>query len=221
MTDLTKTTNTTPAISSRLAAAIEEIDPTKARLAFIIDATASREHCRDVAAGLMADMFRAATAVGTVEIQITYFRGESECQSSKWISSASALATILSALDCRAGYTQIARALRHVVKEHAKQTIHAVILVGDSAEEHGEIVLSAARELSSVPVFSFHEGHDKKAAEIFKAIAHTTKGAFAAFDSGSADRLRELLKAVVLFAQGGRKALAAHGGEAPASCSRN
>jgi hypothetical protein len=64
----------------------------------------------------------------------------------------------------------------------------------------------AASELG-VKLFVFGEGADPHATPIFKELARITKGAFASFDRGSAAQLRELLKAVAIFAAGGLAAL--------------
>jgi hypothetical protein len=54
----------------------------------------------------------------------------------------------------------------------------------------------------------FQEGDDERVAEIYAVIARTTGGAHCKFDSGAAQRLADLLKAVAAFAVGGVQALA-------------
>jgi hypothetical protein len=61
--------------------------------------------------------------------------------------------------------------------------------------------------LLGVPAFMFQEGADAKAETAFREIARLTKGAYCRFDTGSAQQLRELLRAVAAYAAGGRKAL--------------
>jgi hypothetical protein len=56
-------------------------------------------------------------------------------------------------------------------------------------------------------VFLFQEGREPAAERAFREIARLTRGAYCHFDAGSAQQLRELLKAVAIFASGGRKAL--------------
>ncbi|MGZ5919420.1 MAG: VWA domain-containing protein, partial [Hyphomicrobium sp.] len=63
--------------------------------------------------------------------------------------------------------------------------------------------------LLGVPVFMFQEGREPRAERAFKEIARLTRGAYCPFDAGSAKQLRELLKAVAVYASGGRKALVA------------
>ncbi len=62
--------------------------------------------------------------------------------------------------------------------------------------------------LLNVPVFMFQEGSDPRAETAFREIARLTRGAWCRFDKGSARQLRELLRAVAVYASGGHKALA-------------
>jgi len=50
----------------------------RGRLLFIVDATGSRERAWDMASKLQADMFSAAAGIGTLDVQLVYFRGISE-----------------------------------------------------------------------------------------------------------------------------------------------
>jgi hypothetical protein len=60
-------------------------------------------------------------------------------------------------------------------------------------------------------VFLFHEGSDRRVAAAFKEMARLSRGAYLAFDLASADRLRELLAAVAVYAAGGYRALEDYG----------
>ena len=60
----------------------------RARIAFVIDATGSREHAWDNAAQLQSEMFVEAVRLGGLEMQVTYFRGVDEVRSSNWTSDA-------------------------------------------------------------------------------------------------------------------------------------
>jgi hypothetical protein len=76
-------------------------------------------------------------------------------------------------------------------------------------EEDIDNLANLAGELGllGVPAFMFQEGHDTAAERAFREIARLTKGAYCRFDAGSADQLRELLRAVAAYAAGGQKAL--------------
>jgi hypothetical protein len=53
----------------------------------------------------------------------------------------------------------------------------------------------------------FQEGFDTLSEECFRQIAKLSGGAYCRFDSASAATLRDLLRAVAVYAAGGRKAL--------------
>jgi hypothetical protein len=53
------------------------------RLIFALDATASRQTTWDTACQLQAEMFREATAIGSLSVQLVYYRGLSHCRESK------------------------------------------------------------------------------------------------------------------------------------------
>jgi hypothetical protein len=166
----------------------------RGRLIFGLDATASRKETWDRAAALQAEMFRATAAIGKLDLQLVYYRGDRECRASKWISDPAQLARIMSTIDCRAGETQIEKVLA---------------FIGDAVEENPDILVARARELGrlKVPAFLFQEGDDSAVQTTFCDIARNTGGAYGRFDSGSAKQLAELLKAAALFAVGGAKAL--------------
>jgi acyl-CoA synthetase (AMP-forming)/AMP-acid ligase II len=61
--------------------------------------------------------------------------------------------------------------------------------------------------LLNVPLFLFQEGGDLRAQQTFQTMAKLSRGAWSPFDSASAAQLRELLRAVAVYASGGRQAL--------------
>ena len=62
------------------------------------------------------------------------------------------------------------------------------------------------RELG-VPIFAFQEGNDAAVAKVYCELAKVSGGAQCEFDASSANKLRELLRAVATFATGGSQAL--------------
>ena len=58
----------------------------RGRLAFAMDATMSRQPTWDMALALQADMFKAVKAIGGLDVQLVYFRGNGECRASQWVS---------------------------------------------------------------------------------------------------------------------------------------
>jgi hypothetical protein len=181
------------------------------RLIFGLDATASRQPVWDTACQLQAEMFREATAVGGLELQLVYYRGQGECRASKWIANSEQLAKTMSQIMCNAGQTQIEKILKHAQKETKLLRVSALVFVGDAMEESPDTLAHEANTLGrlGVPAFMFQEGRDPDAEHVFRNIASLTKGAYCRFDPGAARQLAELLRAVAVYAAGGMTALAA------------
>src|SRR6188508_3362222 len=81
----------------------------RGRLIFALDATMSRQPTWDTACKLQGEMFREAGSVGGLDVQLVYYRGFGECRASAWLSQAEKLATLMTAIDCRGGHTQIGK----------------------------------------------------------------------------------------------------------------
>lgn len=185
---------------------------TQGRLVMALDATASREPLWDMACSLQASMFREAASVGGLEMQLVFYRGIEECKASRWTASSGELLRMMEKVRCKAGATQIARTLSHAVREAGKGPLAALVFVGDACEENVDLVAAEAGKMAlhNVPAFMFHEGRDSVAEKAFRTVAEVTRGAYCRFDSGSAAQLGALLRAVAVYAAGGRKALARH-----------
>jgi hypothetical protein len=183
----------------------------RGRLIFGLDATASRQPTWDMACQLQAEMFREATAVGSLELQLVFYRGLGECRGSRWISNPEQLAKTMSQIVCRAGETQIGRVLSHASKETKLLRVSALVFVGDAVEENPDGLAPGAGELGrlGVPAFMFQEGSSREVEREFREIARLTHGAYCRFDPGAARQLAELLRAVAAYAAGGMTALAA------------
>ena len=179
------------------------------RLIFALDATASREPTWDRASHLQAEMFQETAALGGLEIQLAFYRGFGEFKATKWAADQDTLLRRMTGVYCLAGETQICKVLRHAVAETKKHKVDALILIGDCVEEDVDKLGAVAGELGllGTPAFLFQEGRDPIAEFAFRQIAKLTNGAYCPFDSVSAQTLRELLRAVAVFAAGGRKAL--------------
>jgi hypothetical protein len=185
----------------------------RGRLIFALDATASREPTWDRACHIQGEMFEATTALGGLDVKLVYYRGFNECKASRWMTSAAELHQAMRKVSCLGGRTQIERVLAHALAETKKQRVGALVFVGDAMEEEVDTLCRLAGELglSGLPVFVFHEGHNPIAARAFQQIAKLSRGAYLRFDLASADRLKDLLAAVAVYAAGGYRALAAYG----------
>jgi hypothetical protein len=196
---------------ARALSAARPADARHGRLVFALDATMSRQPTWDIACSLQADMFREAAAIGTLDIQLVYFRGFGECRASRWVSDGRTLAALMEKIDCRGGHTQIGKVLSHTRQENERERVQALVYVGDAMEESLDALCAAAGELGllGIPAFVFQEGNDPVAAQAFQEIARLSGGAYCRFTPGSAKELADLLRAVAAYAAGGRKAMQA------------
>jgi hypothetical protein len=183
------------------------------RLIFALDATNSRHETWDMACHLQGDMFQTVGSIGGLSVQLVYYRDLSECRSSRWVTDTSELTRLMTRIHCRAGKTQIGKVLAHAKRETGLLKVSALVFVGDACEEEDDELIPAANELgrAGVPVFMFQEGNDRDVEHAFREITRITHGAYCRFDSGSAKQLGELLKAVAVYAVGGKEALLTRG----------
>jgi hypothetical protein len=192
----------------------------RGRLIFALDATASREPTWDRASHIQAEMFSETAALGGLDVQLVYYRGFGEFHASKWTARAEDLLADMTGVFCLAGRTQIVKVLERAIRETKSRKVNALVFIGDAFEESIDKAGHRAGELGllGVPCFMFHEGRDPVAGRAFQQIARLSGGAYCHFDASSARQLKELLRAVAVFAAGGHRALADYskrqGGEA-------
>ncbi|HLB81318.1 MAG TPA: VWA domain-containing protein [Dongiaceae bacterium] len=181
----------------------------RGRLIFALDATASREPTWDRACHIQAEMFAETAALGGLDIQLVYYRGFGEFHAAPWLGDSAELLKRMTGVFCLGGRTQIAEVLRHTIAESKRERVNALVFVGDCMEEDIDALCHLAGELGllGVPAFLFHEGGDPVAAKAFRQIARLTNGACCPFDAHSPQQLRDLLRAVAVYAAGGRAAL--------------
>jgi len=198
------------------AKAIQSVQSRQTKLIFALDATASREPTWATARKLHRDLFNASVEDTNLAIQLCYYRGLGDFQYSPWITNASELLAHMDDVVCLGGPTQLERVLRHYLAQRSGLApVKALVFVGDAVEESNDTLAALAGEcgLYNLPIFIFQEGQDPLAESAFAMLARRSGGAYASFDHTSADRLRELLGAVVRFTAGGIKALTQSGRE--------
>jgi hypothetical protein len=181
----------------------------KGRLIFAMDATASREHCWDMASQQHAAMFAEADKVSAISVQLCYYRGFGEFKALPWTRGADEIKQALISVRCLAGQTQIAKVFAHALSETRKNKVNALVFVGDCVEENPDSLGALAGQLGilNLPLFIFQEGNKPKVGSIFSQLATLSGGAHCQFDEGSAKQLGQLLAAVALYAAGGKPAL--------------
>lgn len=185
----------------------------RGRLLLALDATMSRQPTWDLARRLQADMFDAVGRIGTLSVQLVYFRGLGECRASRFVTDTDTLKSLMGRIDCQGGHTQIGKVLKHALETNAAARIEALVYIGDAVEENIDDLAVRAGELGlhGVPVFVFQEGGDAHAEQGFREIARLSKGAWFRFDRSAAATLSELLSSVAVYAAGGIPALEARG----------
>lgn len=194
---------------------ITEFVAKQPRLLFAMDATASRQPTWDHASQVQQEMFRATGTVSSLAVQLAYYRGFHGFFASPWLTDSDQLARLMNTVQCEGGHTQIGRLLRHAQTEHGKMAIRAVVFIGDAVEESPDTLCDLAGQcgLLKLPLFLFQEGRTPVVEQTFRSMAKLSGGAFAHFDSASANALAALLGAVARFASGGRAALENSGGD--------
>jgi hypothetical protein len=185
----------------------------RGRLIFAMDATASREPTWDQAARIQSAMFAETTALGGLEVQLCFYRGFQEFESSDWIGDSATLLKRMNRVFCAAGLTQIGRVLGHAIAMANRGRVEALVFVGDCMEEDRERLADLAGRLGllHLPAFVFQEGRDPTAERSFREIARLSGGAWCPFDANSPGLLRDLLGAVAVYAAGGHAALTRYG----------
>ena len=185
----------------------------RGRLIFALDATMSRQPTWDSALHLQAQMFEEAGKIGTLDVQLVYFRGFGECRASRWVSDARALRDLMTGIECRGGNTQIAKVLGHARKETAKRKVNVLVFVGDALEEPIDDLAAIAGELGllGLRLFLFQEGRDEAVERGFRELARLSGGAYARFDPNAPQEFASLLRAAAAYATGGRRALEKRG----------
>jgi hypothetical protein len=195
------------------SSAISQFVEQQPRLLFAVDATASRQPTWDHATHLQQEMFHVSSKLTTLSVQLCYYRGFNEFRASRWLTDSEELARLMGQVRCEGGHTQIARLLRHAQDEHRKAAIRALVFIGDAVEETPDSLCNLAGQCGIVqlPLFLFQEGRDRHVEQTYRSMAKLSGGAYARFDSSSAQTLAGLLGAVASFATGGRAALEKRG----------
>ncbi|MEM8664924.1 MAG: VWA domain-containing protein [Pseudomonadota bacterium] len=181
----------------------------RGRLMFALDATMSRQPTWDRACSIQAEMFQEAGTVGGLDMQLVYFRGFGECRATRWLSNGAELGGLMTRIDCRGGRTQIGKVLTRALGETRKAPVQALVYIGDAMEEDVDRLCDKAGELGlkRVPMFIFQERGDAAATTAFREMARLSGGAHLSFNDSASAELSKLLKAVAVYAAGGRKAL--------------
>jgi hypothetical protein len=182
----------------------------RGRLVFAVDATASRQPAWDRACHLQGEMFQATEGLGGLSVQLCYWRGFHEFAATPFLDDTRELARRMAGVQVLGGQTQIQRCLEHALRETTAERVHAVILVGDALEEGVDPICHVAAQLGlrGTPVFCFQEGGTAHGGGRLQADRQAVRRGLGALRLVQRAALRELLRAVAVYAAGGRAALA-------------
>jgi len=188
-------------------AAAAGTEPKPARLAFMIDATASRKRAWQQAKNTQIRMFQEASRFGRLALRMVHFQGTSTVEAfpATWTQDPHDLVRHMERIVCRHGHTKIVSALRELLTSADPPS--AIVAIGDCCEEDLASIERIAHDLGrrGIPVFSFLDGNDDEGRCAYRALASLSGGAFFMF--GEDLRLDSLVVAAGAYAAGGTSAL--------------
>ncbi len=152
-------------------------------LAFLFDATGSREDTWIKAQIIQAKMIQEYTSKGTkVEVGVIVHRGE-QVETIGWFTDGDLAKRKMQEINCVAGGTRISSGLAACLGHPQGKKPKAVVMVGDCCEEERSDIKMAAETLKAagIPVHAFHEGDNSNGEKMYKLVADITKGAFVKF----------------------------------------
>ena len=183
--------------------AVPAVTPTRPRLIFGFDATASREPAWDVARKVTDSLFRALP--GELDVALAVHGGSLLHTFTDFTSNPATLRDRAAAIRCISGRTQLLPILSRAL---AAPGVRVVTYIGDVFEESAGRGrrLADAMGTRGIRLIVLHDVADwlaRRDAELFQDLARRTGGCVLPFDANAPDRLRELLAAVAVYAVGG------------------
>jgi hypothetical protein len=189
--------------------------PTRPRLVFAFDATASREPAWATARQVTDALVKALP--GELDVALAVHGGSRLHTFTDFTADARTLRDRAAGISCMAGFTRLLPILAGSLK---RPGVRVITYIGDVFEES----LAQGRKLADalaargIKLIVLHDTSDHAArgdAEIFLDLARRTGGCVLPFDAGAPEKLRELLAAVAVFAVGGHQLLREKRGEMP------
>jgi hypothetical protein len=200
---------------SRLEPKADSVTPSRPRLVFAVDATASREPAWAAARQVTDSLFKALP--GELDVALAVHGGSRVHTFTAFTTDANTLRDHAAGVVCRAGLTRMLPILSASLKQ---PMVRVVVYIGDVFEEsisHGRRVTDALGG-QGTKLIVLHDTVDRAArldAEVFWDLAKRTGGCVLPFDTSAPGRLRDLLSAVAVYAVGGEKLLRARRHELP------
>ena len=191
--------------------------PTRPRLVFGVDATASREPAWDTARKVTDALFRALP--GELDVALAVHGGSRLHTFTAFTANAATLRDRAAAITCCEGATRLLPILSRAL---SAQGVRVVVYIGDVFEEsptrarqHADAM--GARGIRLIVLHDIADWQARRDAEFFADLARRTGGCVLPFDANAPDRLRELLRAVAVYAVGGTALLEAKRADLPAA----
>lgn len=189
------------------APATPETPPSRPRLVFGFDATASREPAWATARTVTDALVR--TLPGELDVALAVHGGSRLHTFTEFTVDARTLRDRAASISCEAGQTRLLAILSASL---AKPGVRVVTYIGDVYEESLWRGRKLADEMGrrGIKLFVLHDVSDwsaRRDAEVFLDLARRTGGCVLPFDASAPDRLRELLAALATYAVGGAELL--------------
>ena len=181
--------------------------PTRPRLIFGFDATASREPAWATARTVTDALVKALP--GELDVALAVHGGSMLHTFTDFTADPNALRDRAAGIRCIAGMTRLLPILSRAMSNPG---VRVVTYIGDVFEEsptRGR-TLADAMGLKGIKLIVLHDTPDwnaKRDAEVFLDLARRTGGCVLPFDGNAPARLRELLAAVAVYAVGGMEML--------------
>lgn len=191
--------------------------PTRPRLIFGVDATASREPAWATARQVTDSLFTALP--GELDIALAVHGGSFLHTFTDFTANPATLRDRAAAITCRSGRTQLLPILSRALSNPG---VRVVLYIGDVFEESPARARRLADALGAqgTKLIVLHDTADwdaRRDAEFFADLARRTGGCVLPFDATAVQRLRDLLAAVATYAVGGTDLLEQKRGDLPAA----
>jgi hypothetical protein len=183
----------------------QEVDhaPSRPRLIFGVDATASREPAWATARQVTDALVRALP--GELDVALAVHGGSRLHTFTEFTANPGHLRDRAAGVACISGHTRMLPILSRAL---AEKNVRVVVYIGDVFEESPSRGRRLADDMGKrgIRLIVLHDVADwtaRRDAELFLDLARRTGGCVLPFDASAAARLRELLAAVAVYAVGG------------------
>ena len=198
-----------------LPPAVTDEVPTRPRLVFAFDATASREPAWATARQVTDALFKVLP--GELDVALAVHGGSLLHTFTDFTDNANTLRDRAAGIRCLAGFTRMLPILARSLK---RPGVRVVVYIGDVFEEslgRGRKLADemAARGTKLIVLHDTSDDDARRYGEIFQDLARRTGGCVLPFDINAPDKLRDLLAAVAVYAVGGSKLLREKRGDLP------